>query len=154
MTDFADCPTCEGDPDKGLAHCPTCAGSSRRPLNEEAFELAETAADWAMEHVSNLFHIWCELTGRHPAYGVESFSYDGDVIRITQDVSAMGCHDTQGHSLPSAWLFAAPEERAALIKADLAEKEAKAAQDSAAQRKKKIAGLQAQLARLTAEDKA
>ena len=150
MTDFADCPSCLADPCE-MHDCTTCEGTGHRPVSREAFEIAETAGDWAMEQVDDLFSLWCKATGRHPAYGVERYDLSGEKLHITQDTSARGCYDCASHTLPAAWLFATGSERKALIAAHTAEEKRARADRAAKARRDRLAHHQAEAASLAAE---
>lgn len=83
-----------------------------------AFEAIKEQID---RRISDVFHAWCNATGRHPAYGVHSWSWGPAMINITQDKSCMGCHSTQEHYLPTAWFTASEKDRDRLIADHVAE---------------------------------
>lgn len=145
---FTDCPACEGCGYILDETCPTCEGSSQRKITAADIELALSAKEWIDEEVGALFATWCKISGTHAAYGVESWSLYGDSLRIVQDTSCRGCHDTTSHDFPRAWLIAQGAERAALIQAEVDEKKAAEKQRRANNRQREIAHLQARLASL------
>jgi hypothetical protein len=122
MTDFSNCPACGGYTEEGEPSCSTCNGTGMRMLTEENIDLAVSAQEWADEHVDQLFTEWCKLSGMSRAYGVESWEI-GNMLRIVQDTSAMGCFSTEDHSLPAEWLYATGDDRTNMIKAHLKEKQ-------------------------------
>lgn len=143
---FSDCPVCQNEYLEEL--CPTCKGSGMRPITAEAISLAITAKEWADERVSEFFDSWCRISGTHPAYGVESWQIWGEELRIVQDTSCRGCHRTESHDFPLAWLLATEAEREALIEADVAQKKAAEAARHQREKQQEIARLQSRLATL------
>lgn len=150
MTDFSNCPTCGGYTAEGEPACPTCHGTGRRQLTEEHIDLAISAKEWADEEVDRFFSEWCRLSGTHHAYGVASWEI-GTKLHITQDTSCMGCASTENHSFPAQWFYATGEDRAALIKADIKEKQAAEVLRRDASRMARLAQLKKETAALEAD---
>lgn len=152
--DFSTCPECRGEDqdEAGSGTCALCGGSGNRPVTAASIELAISAKEWADEVVEGFFGDWCRLTGKHRAYGVESWSVGCGKLRIVQDTSCRGCYDTESHEFPLAWLLAGPEEREALIRTEMEGKARKEAQAREIRRVEEIGRLRARIADLEAPD--
>lgn len=122
MTDFANCPSCDGYTPEGKPLCTTCNSTGRRQLTEEHIDLAISAKEWADEEVDRFFYEWCRIHGKHHGYGVANWEI-GSKLYITQDTSCMGCASSEDHSFPAKWFYATGDERTALIEKDLKEKQ-------------------------------
>jgi hypothetical protein len=84
--------------------------------------------EWLDNRVAEVFTDYCNTFGIHRAYGVESYQiggWGGDDLRIVQDTSARGCHNSEYHALPVQYLYLERPERLALMA------EHKAAKDEA-----------------------
>ena len=68
------------------------------------------------EAVSNMFGDYCAAMDLHVAYGVESFDFWGDQVRIVQDTSCRGCYNSEVHELPASALYMSSEDRTAMWK--------------------------------------
>lgn len=123
MTDFANCPSCDGYTPEGTPLCATCNSTGRRQLTEEHIDLAISAKEWADEEVDRFFSEWCRINSKHHGYGVASWEI-GSKLHITQDTSCMGCASSENHSFPAEWFYATGEARTALIEADIKAKQA------------------------------
>jgi len=162
MAEFCDCPQCKNDYD-ARESCTLCGGTGARLLTQDSVELAEGAKEWLDDKIDILFSDWAKIAGFHPAYGVEGYEIGYVDIQIIQDTSCMGCHSSQQHTLPAAWLYAQGEERLEMmrvkLRADAEEKAAKLhaqraakAAEAAETRKDRRAKLLAELAKIDNEE--
>ena len=151
MTEFGYCPECQGNAAIDGIECAACGGSGKRAVTAENLELAISAREWADDQVESFFSTWCRITGLHHAYGVESWSTGSGELRIVQDTSCRGCHDTTSHTFPIAWLLATGKERERLITEDVAARRAEAARKRQVEKREELERARAYLASLEAE---
>lgn len=149
MTDFKDCPACGGGFPEHMS-CEACEGTGERAVTRENVLLAITGKEWADEKVGDLLSEWCRINGVFQGYGVESWECHGDQLRVVQDVSCRGCHNTRTHVFPLSWLLAGADERERLITADLEERAQRDAAAKAQADRNRIASLERELATLRA----
>ena len=110
--------------------------------NERRINRVLILKEWLDSRVSETFSDYCQTFGIHRAYGVESYQIGGwgtDRLRIVQDTSARGCHNTNDHDLPLDYLYLDRPERLELMQQHKAAKDKSA---SLAERVKKRAELE------------
>lgn len=96
-----------------------------RKLTIDNLQNAVIHMEWSMDKVGEVFSDYCEVFGIHRAYGVESYNFSGDIIRIKQDTSARSCYNYEQHDLPYRYFIENKAKRLKLMNADrkeLAEK--------------------------------
>ena len=100
-----------------------------KEANQRRVERILILKDWLDTRVSETFTDYCQVFGIHRAYGVESYQiggWGGDDLRIVQDTSARGCHNSQDHTLPADYLYLDRPERLELMQQHKAAKDSQA----------------------------
>jgi len=103
------------------------------------------------EQVSEVFTDYCEIFKIHVAYGVEDFNIGHQILRIRQDITRRGCHDTETHELPVEWLYLPQDERRAAMLIVKEQQDAKKRVKDAKEKQQKLAYLEAEATKLRNE---
>lgn len=131
--------------------CDACHGSGRRPFSREMLDAFTEAKDFIDDEIHEFFKLWCDLSGLHRAYGVESWKIEGGELRIVQDTSCRGCYSTESHRIPLEMLFADRDEMKRLIDEKQREREVEQAAKKRRLKTDEIRNLQDRLAKLQSE---
>lgn len=147
IPEFDDCRFCGGRGD-----CDACSGTGKRRITERDVLMAFSARAYADEVISAFFLAWCRVNGVHAAYGVESWEINGSSVRIVQDTSCRGCHDTEIRDFPLGWVILSGEELLDTLTEDHEERTRKQSERQAEARKREISDLRERLSVLTSAD--